>query len=972
MNRIFTVIWSEARHCYMAVSEMARRHTKGTGGKRTRQAVLAAVLGGALLLPVSSAWAWTGGYNASGGTIKSAYYVYRWTAADGTIRLQSGRVSTNSSNGENYGNVALGNYANAGGGNGNTKYISHSHYQQFIVNPDGGMSYSPEYPDSVWDAETDNWVYGKYVVGSDKYGDYISDAEGNYYEVTGFPDPNIPGDTYKAYKLDEDFNHIGGEITIAPKDMPRIATNATAVGNAAQALADSSTAVGERAQAQGYKSIAMGSEAQTGDLTDDADYNDGISAAAFGDTAKAIANSSVAIGDHAQSYGYAGVAVGRQAHADTTNSVAIGIGATVDYDGDAASDETKLVAENGVAIGWNSAVRGKDGTATGRQAEANRRNASAYGNNSHANGYNSVAVGNKSIAGLQSQTGRDPLAGQSATAVGNRATAIAEYTTAVGPSTWAEGWHSVAVGDSNRATGRFSTAMGAGWSTYDVPGEDDNTNTEGPRNYSAIGANQASGDYSTSVGYGNATLGDNSSAFGMQNAVSGHNSLGVGSSNQIGEAREPGKTDLVGREKGSVTGFAFGNANKITGNLGLAAGESNEVTGENGMAVGVKSKAAGKRSMALGTGAESAGENSIAAGAGAKASAQGAMGIGAGADGSGLESIAVGAGAKASGRKSIAAGAGARALHARSVALGDGAVTDAPVGTSEVEIPGAGAKYSNVSGTKPVGTVSVGKPGEERTITNVAAGRVGPGSTDAINGSELYAVKQGMEQNYNDLSKKIGKVGAGSAAMAMLHPLDFNPDEKWSFAASTGHYRSENAVALGAFYRPNEDTMFSVGGTVGNGDNMVAASVSWKFGQKNHVSVNRVSTAKEILELRKALEDLRSLIADGVAGNGLDLTKLEIFPDVPENHWAYDYVATLAGNGILEGYPDGYFKGGRQMTRYEMAAVIYRAMMNGAKINAKALKEFGPELDRFRVDTITYHKDGTPHVQRVRTIETRK
>ena len=222
-----------------------------------------------------------------------------------------------------------------------------------------------------------------------------------------------------------------------------------------------------------------------------------------------------------------------------------------------------------------------------------------------------------------------------------------------------------------------------------------------------------------------------------------------------------------------------------------------------------------------------------------------------------------------------------------------------------------------------------------------------------------------------NLDNKIEKVGAGAAALAGLHPLDFDPDEKWDFAASVGSYRSEQAVAIGAFYRPNEDTMFSIGGTIGNGNNMVNVGVSWKFGQKNRISANRISSAKEIIELRKNQENVHSFLADAVAGNQLDLSKIQLFPDVEENHWAYDYVATMAGNGVLEGYPDGYFKGNRNMTRYEMAAVLYRLMQNGARLSDRALTEFAPELDRIRVDTITKHKDGTPHIQRVRTIKER-
>ena len=261
-----------------------------------------------------------------------------------------------------------------------------------------------------------------------------------------------------------------------------------------------------------------------------------------------------------------------------------------------------------------------------------------------------------------------------------------------------------------------------------------------------------------------------------------------------------------------------------------------------------------------------------------------------------------------------------------------------------------------------VGSVTIeDQDGNKATITNIQSG--GEGIADSIN----Y-----LGDRINNLDKKINKVGAGAAALAGLHPLDFDPDEKWDFSAAAGSYKGEHAVAIGAFYRPNEDTMFSVGGTIGNGNNMVNVGVSWKFGQKNRISANRISSAKEIIELRKNQEDVHSFLADAVAGNQLDLSKIQLFPDVEENHWAYDYVATMAGNGVLEGYPDGYFKGNRNMTRYEMAAVLYRLMQNGARLSDRALTEFAPELDRIRVDTITKHKDGTPHIQRVRTIKEKK
>lgn len=260
------------------------------------------------------------------------------------------------------------------------------------------------------------------------------------------------------------------------------------------------------------------------------------------------------------------------------------------------------------------------------------------------------------------------------------------------------------------------------------------------------------------------------------------------------------------------------------------------------------------------------------------------------------------------------------------------------------------------------------------------------GSTNAATESQLHELVGGIEQDItnmgdqitnignhvDELDGRINEVGAGAAALAALHPLDFDPDEKWDFAAGYGHYRGENAVAIGAFYRPNEDTMFSLGGTVGNGDEMINAGVSFKLGQGNHVSTSRVAMAKEIIELRKDLEDLRSVMAAGAAGQPLDLSKIQLFPDTPENHWAYDYVATLAGNGLLEGYPDGTFKGDRPVTRYEMAAALYRAMMNGARLSDRALREFAPELDRIRVDTITKDKNGMPEIQRVRVIPGRE
>ena len=268
-----------------------------------------------------------------------------------------------------------------------------------------------------------------------------------------------------------------------------------------------------------------------------------------------------------------------------------------------------------------------------------------------------------------------------------------------------------------------------------------------------------------------------------------------------------------------------------------------------------------------------------------------------------------------------------------------------------------------------------GIDGGNQKVTGVEAGEISSTSKDAVNGSQLFATNQQVAQNAQSISKlgnRINKVGAGAAALAALHPLDFDPDDKWDFAAGYGNYNGENAAAIGAYYRPNEDTMFSVGGSFGNGENMVNAGVSLKLGQGNHVSTSKVAMAKEIKDLRKELEGLKSALLDVNAGKKLDTSKLQLFPDVPKNHWAYEYVSTLKGNGALTGYPDGEFKGDRPMTRYEFATMLYKAMLEGATLSDRILKEFAPELERFTVDTVHQDKDGKPTVERVRTVKAEK
>ena len=263
----------------------------------------------------------------------------------------------------------------------------------------------------------------------------------------------------------------------------------------------------------------------------------------------------------------------------------------------------------------------------------------------------------------------------------------------------------------------------------------------------------------------------------------------------------------------------------------------------------------------------------------------------------------------------------------------------------------------------------------DQKVTNVAAGEISATSKDAVNGSQLYATNQEVVNNTNRINKlgsRVNKVGAGAAALAALHPMDFDPDDKLTFSAGYGNYAGENAAAIGAYYRPDEKVMFSVAGTVGNGENMVNAGVSFALDRTNHVSNSRTALAREVIDLRGQLAVMGAKMAKMEKAFGmLDETKTKLFPDVPANHWAYEYIAKLAGNGYIEGYPDGNFGGDRLMTRYEFAAMLYRAIENGAALEEKIIKEFEPELGRIRVDRISGEDGDRDKIERVRVNDTK-
>lgn len=291
----------------------------------------------------------------------------------------------------------------------------------------------------------------------------------------------------------------------------------------------------------------------------------------------------------------------------------------------------------------------------------------------------------------------------------------------------------------------------------------------------------------------------------------------------------------------------------------------------------------------------------------------------------------------------------------------------------ELFVGDASGNYSQITtkGAK-LGKVTVAADGK---ISGVAAGAVTADSTDAVNGSQLYATNQEVANNTNRINKlgsRVNKVGAGAAALAALHPMDFDPDDKLTFSAGYGNYAGENAAAIGAYYRPDEKVMFSVAGTVGNGENMVNAGVSFALDRTNHVSNSRTALAREVIDLRGQLAVMGAKMAKMEKAFGmLDETKTKLFPDVPANHWAYEYIAKLAGNGYIEGYPDGNFGGDRLMTRYEFAAMLYRAIENGAALEEKIIKEFEPELGRIRVDRISGEDGDRDKIERVRVNDTK-
>lgn len=578
-------------------------------------------------------------------------------------------------------------------------------------------------------------------------------------------------------------------------------------------------------------------------------------------------------------------------------------------------------------------------TAFGIRTAAANRLATAWGLYSVASGFASTAFGHKTIAkGEYSIAWGDntKASGKYATAWGSKTEASDELATAWGDGSKATGWRSTAWGYGSEATGNLSTAFGD--RSYANAG-----------NSLAVAGGEVASDAQNGIAIG----------WCARSTIADGIALGGGSVT----TRAAGDTNAYG--KGDSTGNAW-----VSTSVALAVGEDAKVTRQiTGVAAGSNDTDAVNVAQL-----KKLAEKIDAAGTDTVTTVKG--------DGNYIKVTADSANS-----------------HDYKISL-DFDKLKTEIGSDTVTSV-SGGDFVNVTNTGTDSNrqykVDIDKDKlkaaiDTNTTNKSMSSEFNDGSltisvTDSDNNkvsttvsgiaskADVAEVNKQVSENSKRISQlggRIDKVGAGAAALAALHPLDFDPDDKWDFAAGYGNYNGENAAAIGAYYRPNEDTMFSVGGSFGNGENMVNAGVSLKLGQGNHVSTSKVAMAKEIKDLRKEMEGLKSALLDANAGKKLDTSKLQLFPDVPKNHWAYEYVSTLKGNGVLTGYPDGEFKGDRPMTRYEFATMLYKAMLEGATLSDKILKEFAPELERFTVDTVHQDKDGKPTVERVRTVKAAK
>lgn len=684
-----------------------------------------------------------------------------------------------------------------------------------------------------------------------------------------------------------------------------------------------------------------------------------------------------------------GIAYGTSSSANNTQDIAVGNKAKVE----------NYVGQNGsVAIGANAHVENMAGGAEAAVGMGQTSYSGSFWSSARVPAdpskvVGSVAIGNNTFA----RTGSTMIGSHNYRGAigdttidtdnnGTRGASLNVYATTVGANSFSNGAFTTTTGtynviSSSYTGGRFSTPT---------------------QNFGATVNGAFNSIESTS---GGSTAGVATAITGVANRVANSNgALVYGAGNEItnssasfstpGEGATSAK-DFADKLKTAVTSsngagatMAFGGGNKADYTLRTSLiGVNNTVTGVRGdqskdnLALGVGNTATNVQHMtAIGSkNTVSDAKNTVIVGDNRTVTgANNAVIIGSSDNGTTTavhDAVALGHNTDVSTEGGVALGSGSKAT-VDAGAVGYDILTNAPSTDTS-------ATWKSTASAVSVGDVA---NGVTRQITSVAAGT---NDTDAVNVAQLKRLHDMISVNtYNTvnvqgdvtnlkkdvsrLDKRVNKAVAGSAALAALHPLDFDPDAKWDFAAGYGHYHNGNAAALGAFYRPNEDVQLSVGSTVGNGETVVNAGLSVKVGAHSNVSRSRVAIGKEVLELKKTvalqnaqIQKLTALLND-VVGTHMKADRTTLFPDVASNHWAYEAVSDLSRRGLVEGYPDGTFGGDRLLTRYEFAQIVYRALQNGVQVDEQLVTEFSPEMALFRVDTVAKNSQGQPTIERVR------
>lgn len=705
-----------------------------------------------------------------------------------------------------------------------------------------------------------------------------------------------------------------------------------------------------------------------------------------------------------------GVAYGTGSNAPKIENVAIGNGAKIGYSNGASAATGDIVVGNGaninnyasqggsVAIGKNAKIENMAGGveasfALGQTTFSGSWFSSARIPSDPTKVVGSVAIGDNTFARtgstmIGSHNYKGDLGDTTVDTATTRKDALNAYATTVGANSFSNGAFTTNTGTYNIISSEYNGGRMAN------PVKNLGSTINGSLNSieSKTANNYYSGVANSIVGTANRTFNSNGSIImGAGNEITNSVTSIYGAPDDGGNsAKELAEKfrEAVKESNGGGATMAFGGGNKADYTLRTAmVGINNTVTGVNraesadNLVMGVGNTASNVQHLtAIGSkNTISDAKNTVIVGDNRTVTgANHTIIIGSSDNGTTTtvhDAVALGHNTDVSIEGGVALGSGSKATVAAG-AVGYDILTNAPSTDTS-------ATWKSTASAVSVGDVA---NGVTRQITSVAAGT---NDTDAVNVAQLKRLHDMISVNtYNTvnvqgdvtnlkkdvsrLDKRVNKAVAGSAALAALHPLDFDPDAKWDFAAGYGHYHNGNAAALGAFYRPNEDVQLSVGSTLGNGETVVNAGLSVKVGAHSNVSRSRVAIGKEVLELKKTvalqnaqIQKLTALLND-VAGTHMKADRTTLFPDVASNHWAYEAVSDLSRRGLVEGYPDGTFGGDRLLTRYEFAQIVYRALQNGVQVDEQLVTEFSPEMALFRVDTVAKNSQGQPTIERVR------